>query len=117
MDEKLKAKREKRGRNLSKEEVDDFMKEFARTIASIKISKKPFVISANKKLFQTNPELPIEEIQKILDIKDESKVDFLRQLYIRGGQSIINKLWPDENIVNLPTVSFTEEGNTIRLNY
>jgi len=110
-------KKEKKARNLTREEVDDFMKEFARTIASIKINKKPFVVSANKKVFQTNPELPIEEIQKVLDVQDKSKMDFLRQLFIRGGQSIINKLWPDENIVNLPTVSFTEEGNTIKLSY
>jgi hypothetical protein len=108
---------DKKERNLKREEIEEFMKEFAKIISGIKINGKFFAKSANAKVINTNPDLSIEEIRATLKIEDKSKVEFLRQLYVRGGQSIIKRLFPDENIVNLPTISFMEEGNSIKLNY
>ncbi len=116
--EQLKKTEERlNGRNLKKDEVKEFMKEFAVVVKGIVINGKPFATSANLKTIGTNPDLSIEEIQKVLEVHDKSKVDFLRQLYIRGGHSITNRLFPDEVIVNLPTISFEENGNAINLNY
>ncbi len=106
-----------RGRNLRKDEVKEFVKEFIIVVKGIKINGKPFANTISPKTIGTNPDLTIEEIKKVLDVGDQSKVDFLRQLYIRGGQSIINRLFPDEVIVNLPTISFEEIGNAINLSY
>jgi len=119
LDEKKLEKNQerKKGRNLKKDEVKKLIQEFVKIVSGIKINKKLFAIEANSRLVKTNPDLTIEEIQKVLKVDDKSKVDFLRQLYIRGGQSILNKLFPNETIVNLPTVSFIEEGNAIKLSY
>ncbi len=119
IDPKQREKTEARikGRNMKKEEVKLFVKEFAIVVKGIRINGKPFANSVSPKTIGTNPDLTIEEIQKVLEVKDRTKVDFLRQLYIRGGQSIINRLFPDENIINLPTISFEETGNAINLSY
>ncbi len=106
-----------RGRNLRKKEVPEFIKAFLTTVNGITVNGKPFANSVSPKMIGTNPDLTIEEIRQTLDIKDESKVDFLRQLYVRGGSSIVSKLFPDEVIVNLPTISFEENGNAINLSY
>ncbi len=106
-----------RGRNLKKAEVLEFVKEFVKITKGIKIHGKPFALSGNSKMIGTNPDLTIEEIQKVLDVNDKSKVDFIRQLYIRGGSSILTKLWPDDNIVNLPTISFEQVGEAINLSF
>ncbi len=106
-----------KGRNLKKAEVLEFIKEFVVIVKGISVNGKPFANSVSPKVIGTNPDLTIEEIRKILEVNDKTKVDFLRQLYIRGGQTIINKLFPDENIVNIPTISFEEMGNAINLSY
>ncbi len=106
-----------RGRNLRKDEIKEFMKEFVVVVKGIKINGKPFANSVSPKVIGTNPDLTIDEIRTVLDVKDQSKVDFLRMLYIKGGHSITNRLFPDENIVNLPTISFEENGNAINLSY
>ncbi len=116
-EQRKKTEARARGRNMKKAEVQLFVTEFANTIKGIKINGKSFANTANSKVIGTNPDLTIEEIRKVLEVNDQSKVDFLRQLYIRGGQSIINRLFPDENIVNLPTISFEEVGNAINLSY
>ncbi len=116
--EQLKKTEERlNGRNLRKDEVKEFVKEFTVVVKGIRINGKPFANSINRKGIGTNPELTIEEMQHVLDIKDKSKVDFIRQIYIRAGFSIIKKLYPDETIVNLPTISFQENGNEITINY
>ena len=106
-----------KGRNLKKDEIAEFIKEFVKVVKGIKINGKPFALTVGLKTIGTNPDLTIEEMQQVLDIKDKSKVDFLRQIYVRGGHSITKKLHPDENIVNLPTISFTESGDAITLSY
>ncbi len=106
-----------RGRNLRKKEVQEFIKAFLATVNGITINGKKFANNVSTKAIGTNPDLSIEEMRKTLNIRDESKVDFLRQLYVRGGSSIISKLFPDENIVNLPTISFEENGNAINISY
>jgi len=105
------------GRNLKRDEVKQFIIEFVSTVREIRINGKPFANKATSKVIGTNPDLSIEEIQHALGVPDETKVDFLRQLYIRGGSSIIKKIFPDENIVNIPTISFEENGNAINLSY
>ena len=119
IDPEQREKTEKRikGRNLKKPEIQELVIDFTRIVKSMKINGKPFANSVSPKVIGTNPDLTIEEIRKVLDVNDRTKSDFLRQLYIRGGQSIINRLFPDENIVNLPTISFTERGNAIDLSY
>ncbi len=106
-----------KGRNLRKKEVPIFIKAFLTTVNGITVNGKPFANSVGPKMIGTNPDLTIEEIRQTLEISDGSKVDFLRQLYVRGGSSIISKLFPDEVIVNLPTISFEENGNAINLSY
>jgi hypothetical protein len=106
-----------KGRNLKKEEVKKFIIAFTQTVKAISINGKPFATKITPKLIGTNPDLSIEEINKTLNINDSSKVDFVRQLYVRGGSSLLKTIFPDEVIVNLPTVSFVEEGNAIYLNY
>ncbi len=106
-----------KGRNMRKDEVKEFIKEFVIVIKGIKINGKPFANTVSPKVIGTNPDLTIEEIRKVLDINDKTKVDFLRQLYVRGGYSIVSKLLPGETIVNLPIISFEENGNAIQLNY
>jgi hypothetical protein len=105
------------GRNLRKDEVKQFIVEFVSTVREIRINGKPFANKATTKVIGTNPDLSIEEIQHALGVPDKTKVDFLRQLYIRGGSAIIKKLFPDENIVNIPIISFEETGNAINLSY
>jgi hypothetical protein len=106
-----------KGRNLKKEEVKDFIIAFTQTVKAITINGKPFANKVTPKVIGTNPDLTVEEINKTLNIDDSSKVDFVRQLYVRGGSSLLRTVFPEEVIVNLPTVSFTEEGNAIYLSY
>jgi len=106
-----------KGRNLKKDEVQTFIKEFLATVNGVNINGKKFANSVSLKSIGTNPDLSIEEIQKTLGVNDKSKIDFLRQLYIRGGSSIISRVFPDENIVNLPTISFAENGNAIDISF
>ncbi len=116
--EQLKKTEERtHGRNLRKPEVQEFIKEFLTLVNGIQINGKEFAVSVSPKTIGTNPDLSIDEIRQTLSITDESKVDFLRQLYVRGGSSIISRIFPDENIVNLPTISFEENGNAIGISY
>ncbi len=116
-DQREKTEARIRGRNMRKEEVNQFVKEFVIVVKGITVNGKPFANSITPRVIGTNPELTIEEMQRVLEIDDKSKVDFLRQIYIRGGQSIVDRLFPDENIINLPTISFEENGNAINLSY
>ncbi len=106
-----------KGRNLKKEEVKEFVTDFVKILKQITVNGKPLANSVSPKRIALNPDLSIEEMRQVLEVNDQSKLDFVRQLYIRGGQNIINRLFPDENIVNLPTISFTENGHAIELSY
>ncbi len=106
-----------RGRNLKKDEVKQFIIEFTRSVREIKVNGKPFANKTTPKVIGTNPDLSMEEIRHTLGIDDKTKVDFLRQLYIRGGSALLKKVFPGENIVNIPTISFEENGNAINLSY
>jgi hypothetical protein len=112
-----KAEIKNQGRNLKREEVILFIKEFLKIIQNIKINGKPFALQANIKSIQTNQDLTIEEIRSVLKVSDKDKVEFLNQLYIRGGLNIISRLFPEENIVNIPTIAFEQVGNTIKINF
>ncbi len=105
------------GRNLKKKEVVEFIKAFVTTVNGITINGKKFANRVSTKAIGTNPDLTIEEIRSTLGVNDANKVDFLRQLYVRGGSSIITKLFPNELIVNLPTISFEERGDAINISY
>ncbi len=116
-EQEKKSEKRLKGRNLKKKEVQEFIKEFLATVNGITVNGKPFAVSISLKAIGTNPDLSIEEIRKTLDVNDETKVDFLRQLYVRGGSGIISRIFPDENIVNIPTISFSETGNAISISY
>jgi uncharacterized membrane protein len=104
-------------RNLKKDEQKQVIKAFIDLLKNLKINNKAFVINATTKAISTNPQISIDEIQKTYSLRDKTKLDFIRQLYIRSGNKIVKKLFPDEDILNLPVISFEENGNLITLNY
>jgi hypothetical protein len=104
-------------RNLKPNEKKQVILAFIEIIKNISINGKPFVVNATSKAIATNPQIPMEEIQKTLGVRDKTKLDFIRQLYIRSGNQIINQLFPDENILNLPVLSFESNGAAISLTY
>lgn len=107
----------KRERNLRREETKEVVLAFIEIIKNITINGKPFVINATTRAIATNPQVKLEEIQRTLNVRDKSKLDFIRQLYIRSGLKIIKQLFPEENILNLPVISFEANGEVVSLNY
>ena len=103
----------KKPRNLRKQEAKLVVDAFIQILKNIKINGKPFVTASSKNFVTTNPNITIEEIQTTFNVPDETKMEFVRQLYIHSGTKILKKLFPDEEILNLPIVSFEENGATI----
>lgn len=106
-----------KARNLTRAEAKKVILSFIDILKNISINSKPLVINATSRAIATNPQITIEEIQKTLRLNDKSKLDFIRQLYIRSGLKIIKQLFPDDNILNIPVLSFEENGESISLNY
>jgi hypothetical protein len=107
----------KKFRNLKKEEIKLVINAFIDFLKDLEINNKKFIINSTPNMLTTNPKISIEEIQNTLKISESSKLDFVRQLYIRSGDKILRKLFPEENILNLPAVSFEENGLSIALRY
>jgi hypothetical protein len=110
-DEKIKY------RNLKKDEQKKVISAFTDILKNIKINHKPLVVNATTKSIAMNPQISMEEMQKTLKINEKTKLDFIRQLYVRSGSKIISQLFPEEHILNLPVISFEENGNLINLNF
>jgi len=110
-------KEDKQPRNLKREEKKKVIIAFIDILKNIKINNKPMVINATSRAIATNPQIKMEEIQETLGVKESTKLDFIRQLYIRSGQKILDNLFPEENILNMPVLSFEENGHNIKLNY
>ena len=108
---------EKQPRNLKRDEIKKVIQGFIEILKNITINQKPLVINATTRALAMNPQITLEEIQDTLGIRDNSKVDFVRQLYIRSGPKLLKKLFPEENILNMPVISFEENGNSIQLHY
>jgi len=106
-----------KARNLKKDEAKQVILSFIDILKNISINNKNFVINATTKAIATNPKITIEELQHTLGIQETSKLDFVRQLYIRSGNKILNQLFPDDNILNLPVISFKANGESIALQY
>jgi len=104
-------------RNLRKEEVRLVISGFTSILDNIVINSKKLITSSNNRGVVTNPEITVEEIQDVFQINESSKLDFIRQLYIRSGDKLLKKLFPDENILNLPIISFEENGLHISMKY
>jgi hypothetical protein len=104
-------------RNLKKEEIKEVIKGFLDILKNININNKPLITRATTKSITMNPELSIEEIQSTFKVKDKTKLDFIRQLYIRSGNKLLKQLFPTENILNMPMVSFSETGPTISIHF
>lgn len=104
-------------RNLKTAEKKEVILGFIEILQNVKVNNKPLITNATTSRINTNPDISIEEIRDAYKIQENTKVDFIRQLYIRSGLRILKELFPDEEIVNLPTLSFTEEGNSISLNF
>ncbi len=113
----MEDKEERKFRNLKKDEAKKVILGFIDIIKNVSINNKPLVLNATSRAISTNPQITIEEIRKTLGVTDKTKLDFVRQLYIRSGDKIIKQLFPDENILNLPVLSFEENGSAITLNY
>jgi len=108
---------EKQARNLTRAESKQVILSFIDILKNISINSKPLVMNATTRGISTNPNITIEEIQKTLRVNDKTKLDFIRQLYIRSGNKIIAQLFPEDNILNIPVLSFEENGDSINLNY
>jgi len=108
---------EKKPRNLKRNEKNEVIRAFIEILKNITVNNKPLVINATSKIIATNPDVTIEEIQSTFGVTDKSKVDFIRQLYIRSGNKLLKQLFPDENILNMPVISFEENGNAVNLHY
>ena len=108
---------ERKFRNLRREETKQVILAFIGIIKNVQINSKPLVVNATSRAIATNPQISIEEIQQTLGVEDKTKLDFIRQLYIRSGDKIIKELFPDENILNIPVLSFEENGASISLSY
>ncbi len=104
-------------RNLKSTEKKQVILGFLEILKNIKVNNKLLVVNATTTRINTNPEISIEEIRDAFKVQETTKVDFIRQLYIRSGLKILKELFPDEEILNLPILSFTEEGNSISLNF
>lgn len=104
-------------RNLKREETKQVILAFIEIIKNIKINGKPLVINATSRSIATNPQVTIQEIQRTLGLKDKTKLDFIRQLYIRSGNKILLQLFPEENILNIPVLSFEANGESVSLSY
>jgi len=104
-------------RNLKRDEKKLVILAFIDILKNINLNSKPLIAAATSRAITMNPKVTVEEIQKTLGVTDSSKLDFIRQLYIRSGNSILKQLFPDENILNIPTVSFSQQGESISLNY
>ena len=104
-------------RNLKREEAKKVILAFIEIIKNIKINGKSLAINATSRAIALNPKVDIEEIRRTLGLQDRTKLDFIRQLYIRSGNKIIKQLFPGENILNIPVLSFEANGESIVLNY
>lgn len=104
-------------RNLRKNEVKVIIKGFTKILENIYINDKPIIVSATVNSITMNPEVPMEEIQQVFQIREKTKLDFIRQLYIRSGTKLIKELFPNDNILNIPMVSFEENGQAIMMRY
>ena len=102
-------------RNLTSAEQIKAITAFTKSLESISIGTKQLVVASDSKTIAINPELTIDEIQAKTGAK-EDLLGFIRQLYIRTISSVVKKTI-DDDIANLPTVSFTINGNMIMLNY
>ena len=108
---------EKQPRNLKKDEVKKVIESFIKLLQTIDVNDKPFVVSVSKNNIVTNSEIDVQELKQAFNIQEDSKMDFVRQLYINYGPRIIKNLYPDEEILNLPIISFEERGHNIQLRY
>lgn len=106
-----------KARNLKSDEKKKVILGFVEILKNIQVNNKPLVVQATSRNINTNPDISIEEIKDVFKVPENSKVDFIRQLYIRSGLKILKEVFPDEEIINIPTLSFTEEGNSISLNF
>jgi len=106
-----------KARNLKKPEAKLVILSFIDILKNISINNKNFVMNATSKMIATNPQISIQELQRTLGVNESSKLDFIRQLYIRSGNKILNQLFPEENILNLPVISFKANGESIALYY
>jgi len=113
----MENKKTKKPRNLKKEEVKEVIRGFTKILENIQINSKPLVVHSTLQSITTNPQISLEEIQSTFGVKDETKLDFIRQLYIRSATKLLDQLFPDDNILNLPTISFEENGQAILLRY
>lgn len=103
-------------RNLTKNETVECLGHFGKKLRTMQINGKPLITGADEKTIVVNSEISMQEIQQTYGIKENTLVDFIRQLYIRTISSIIKEAVKDD-IANLPTVSFSSNGHTINLNY
>jgi len=104
-------------RNLRKEEKKMVIQAFLDIIKNIQINNKPFITNVTTKMISLNPQITVEEIQRTIGVNDKTKLDFIRQLYIRSGSKILKELFPNDNILNIPVLSFEENGQAIKLNF
>ena len=104
-------------RNLKKEENKKAIETFLALVEPIEINNKKLVLHTSMNSITTNPDLKIEEIRQVLKVDDKTKLDFFRQLYIRSGNTILKMAFPDDNILNMPTVSFEERQHVITFTY
>ena len=109
--------KKKKARNLTKDEIKKVVLVYIKMLKNIKINNKPLIVNSRGNSFTSNPEISIEELQEFLKISDKTKLDFFRQMYVKSGYTIIKKLFPNEEIANLPVISFQENGAAITLNY
>jgi hypothetical protein len=104
-------------RNLKKDETKKVILAFLKNIEPITVNGKKLVLHTSPKSITTNPELSIGEIQQTLGVIDKTKLDFFRQLYVRSANKVIKELFPEDDILNLPIVSFEEHQHIIKLTY
>jgi len=104
-------------RNLKNVEKKEVILAFVSILKNLSLNDKPLVVNATSRTITTNPNITIEEIQQTLGVQEKTKLDFIRQLYIRSGLKLLKELFPDDNILNMPVISFEENGQTISLNY
>lgn len=103
-------------RNLTTQEARKVIFNFNNSLKGLVINNKAFALGADEEYIHLNPEITIEEIRQTFGIKEENKLDFVRQLYLRTISNRI-KTEIEDSIANPPTISFTMSGENIQLNY
>lgn len=103
-------------RNLTKDETKEVINAFFNFLKSIKINNKNLILNITQNQLVMNQNINMDEIYENFKIKENNIEDIISKLYLYKMHEIIKELIQDD-ILNIPIISFSQSGNIIKVNY